>query len=72
MMKMGFQWNQIQQSLKRRRYDNTMALFLILKSQKPQGHGDASTGRSLPSTEVSSCGALPPCTAQLRASARPG
>ncbi|XP_046538749.1 serine/threonine-protein kinase MARK2-like [Equus quagga] len=71
MITMGFQWSDIQESLRKRRYNHAMAVFLILKAQKPQGDGHASTGRSLPCAEASSCSSLPPWVAQLRASARP-
>lgn len=54
MMKIGFEWNKIQESFKRRRYD-IMAMFLILNSKKPQVDGHTSTGRSIPSIDTNSC-----------------
>lgn len=72
MVNMGFQWNKIQQSLRRRRYGNIMATFLILYPKKPEVEGHTNTLRSIPSIGPNSWSSLPTCKVQLKASALPG
>ena len=72
MVNMGLQWNKIQQSLRRRRYGNIMATFLILYPKKPEVEGHTNTLRSIPSIGPNSWSSLPTCKVQLKASALPG
>lgn len=58
-MTMGFEWDQVQDSLTRRRYDNVMATYVILSTKKSKVKGHTITVKYSSSPDPNNCGPSP-------------
>lgn len=59
LMNLGFEWDQIQDSLKSKRYNSMMTMYLILSTKKSTRAGHTFLVRPFGSPDLNMCGPSP-------------